>query len=186
MPILSVGALTGSILGIIAVHFGLPPENIPAFAVCAMAGALSASVKAPVTSILLAAEMTGSLIHLLPVAACSFIAMYFSDILRITPIYEALLARIMDKKEDVIRNDRMGGLLEIPVETGSLAAGKLVSEVKWPAGALIVSIRRGNEELVPKGGTKIIPGDYLTVMSSEQTYEDIHSDLRKLCHVHEE
>lgn len=182
MPILSVGALTGSVLGIIATHFGMPAAYIPDFAVCAMAGALSGSVKAPVTSILLIAEMTGSLIHMLPVAACSFIALLLSDFLKVIPVYEALLGRIMEKNEKIIKNNKVGGILEIPVELGSIVAGKIISEIHWPQGTLIVGIRRGEKEIVPNGGTKILPGDYLIIMSSEQTYEDFATNIRSLCH----
>lgn len=182
MPILAVGALLGSILGIIAVHFGMPAEYIPDFAVCAMAGAMSASVKAPITAILLTAEMTGSLVHLLPVAACSFIALLLSDILKITPIYEALLDRIVDNNEEALNSDKVGGLLEIPVELGSAVAGKKISEVAWPQGILIVGIHRGNKEIVPNGDTTISPGDYLVMLSSECTYRDMNTDIRELCH----
>lgn len=182
MPILAVGALTGSIMGIIAVHFGMPAEYIPDFAVCAMAGAMSASVKAPITAILLIAEMTGSLIHLLPVAACSFIALLLSDILKITPIYEALLDRIVDNNEEALNSDKAGGLLEIPVELGSSVAGKMISEVAWPQGILIVGIHRGNKDIVPNGNTKISSGDYLVMLSSECTYRDMNTDIRELCH----
>ena len=99
LPILSVGALTGGLVGLIALRLGMPAELLPCFAVCAMAGGLTSSVKAPVTSILLTVEMTGSLVHILPVAACAFIALLVSDALKITPIYEALLERIMPKKD---------------------------------------------------------------------------------------
>ncbi len=68
---------------------------MPGFSICAMAGALSGSVKAPITSILLIAEMTGSLEYLLPVVACSLIALLISDALKITPIYEAPLERFL-------------------------------------------------------------------------------------------
>lgn len=182
MPILSVGALAGSAFGIIATHFGMPAEYIPDFAVCAMAGALSGSVKAPVTSILLTAEMTGSLVHLLPVAACSFIALFLSDIMKVTPIYEALLERIIGKNEKTIKNEKIGGLLEIPVELGSIAAGKAICEIDWPQGILIVSIHRGDKEIIPNGNTDILPGDYLVVMSSENTYKDLNISVRDLCH----
>ncbi|MGE4485898.1 MAG: ClC family H(+)/Cl(-) exchange transporter [Oscillospiraceae bacterium] len=183
MPILSVGALSGSILGIIATHFGLPAEYIADFAVCGMAGALSSSVKAPVTSILLTAEMTGSLVHLLPVAACSFIALFLSDILKVTPIYEALLERIVEDNKKTIKkeDEKLGGLIEVPVELGSEAAGKLIREIDWPQGTLIVGIHRGEKEIVPKGGTKVSPGDYLIVMTSECTYKDINLNVRELC-----
>lgn len=181
MPILALGALTGSAFGIIASYFGLPVEYIPVFTVCAMAGSLSGSVKAPVTSILLMAEMTGSLVHLLPVAACSFIALLLSDILKITPIYEALLERLVENNEGEIKNDKIGGLLEVPVELGSIVGGKMISEVNWPQGTLIVGIHRGDKEIVPRGTTKILHGDYLIILSSENTYKDMNNKIRELC-----
>lgn len=99
MPILAVGTLTGSIFGV-ALHSVTVNGNplvstkiIPLFAVCAMAGALTASVKAPMTSILLTVEMSGTLMHMLPVAACSFIALLVSDLTNTEPIYDALLDR---------------------------------------------------------------------------------------------
>lgn len=182
LPILAVGALAGSILGAIAVHFGLPAQYIADFAVCGMAGALSSSVKAPVTSILLTAEMTGSLVHLCPVAVCSFIALFISDVLKVTPIYEALLQLMINKNGDAIKNEKAGGILEIPVEYGSAISSKRISEVKWPRGVLIVGIHRGESDIVPNGNTKINPGDYLTVMSSEYSYKNINKKMRALCH----
>ncbi|HAN44607.1 MAG TPA: sodium:proton antiporter, partial [Ruminococcaceae bacterium] len=182
LPILSVGALSGSLLGLAAMHFGLESCYIADFAVCGMAAALTSSVKAPITSILLTAEMTGSLVHLTPVAACSFIALFLSDILKVAPIYEALLERIIEKNRNYIKNDKLGGFIEIPAEFGSSVSGKCISEVKWPRGVLIVGIRRGDKYIVPNGNTQINPGDYLIVMSSESTYNDISTNMRNLCH----
>jgi H+/Cl- antiporter ClcA len=98
MPILAIGTLSGSIFGLLAARLlpgSVPQSAVAVFAVCAMAGTLSASVKAPMTSILLAVEMSGSLVHMLPVAACAFIALFVSDVLGINPIYGALLDRYM-------------------------------------------------------------------------------------------
>lgn len=181
MPILTVGALTGSLLGTIATRFGLPAEYIPNFAVCAMAGALSGSVKAPVTSILLIAEMTGSLVHMLPVAACSFVALFLSDALKTAPIYEALLGRIVENNKDN-QNKKLGGMIEVPVEIGSMAAGKTVREMAWPQGTLIIGIRRGNKDIVPNGHTKIFPGDYLIILSADNTYKDFNVNIHDLRH----
>lgn len=181
MPILSIGALTGSVLGLIATQFGLSTKYIPVFCVCAMAGALSGSVKAPVTSILLIAEMTGSLIHLLPVAACSFIALLISDILKVSPIYEELLERITHSNEKTIKENKQGAILEVPVELGSEVSGKKISEVNWPEGSLVVGIHRGDKDIVPNGSTKILAGDYLVILSSEGLYKDMNARFRELC-----
>lgn len=183
MPILSMGALSGCLLGLIATHFGIPSEYISVFTVCAMAGALSGSVKAPLTSILLTAEMTGSLVHLLPVAACSFIALLLSDLLRVTPIYEALLERIANRNEESIKNKKEGILLEFPVEYGSTVCGKKISAISWPEHSLVVGIHRANKDIVPNGATTILAGDYLVILSSEQALKDINSQIKELCYV---
>ena len=181
MPILSVGALTGSCLGLGAVNLGLSPEYIPFFAVCAMAGALSGSVKAPLTGIMLAAEMTGSFGYLLPVAACSLIALLFSDVLKEDPLYESLLERIFSRGNYTNTEIEKSSLLEVPVEFGSPVSGKLISEVEWPKGMLIVGIKRGAKEIIPKGSTKLIPGDYLVVLTSEQSEENQGLTVNRMC-----
>lgn len=105
MPILAVGSLAGgiaarSITSIPA--FGVDSKFISIFAVCVMAGTLSASVKAPLTSILLTVEMSGTMVHTLPVAASAFIALIISDILKTKPIYGELLERYISTHENLI------------------------------------------------------------------------------------
>jgi len=93
MPILAVGTLAGGAYALAVQPAGLAPEYRVILAVCGMAGVLAASVRTPLTSILLTAEMTGSLGHLLPVATVVVIAVFTADALRVPPIYDALLAR---------------------------------------------------------------------------------------------
>ena len=181
MPIISISALSGSVFGLIAVHFGLPLKYLSVFVVCAMAGGLSACVKAPVTSIILTVEMTGTIIHILPVAICTFVALLISDLLKTSPIYEALLKRYIEKNGYTIPTEKRGELMELPVEFGSEAAGKLLRDIEWPKGSLIVGLRRGSEELIPKGETKIMPGDYLLILAPQDNEIKIKKKFRRLC-----
>lgn len=180
MPILAVGALSGSLFALAALQFGMPDQYVPVFAVCGMAGALSSTVKAPVTSILLTAEMSGSLMHLLPVAACAFIALLVSDMLKIKPIYEALLERFVGRNNPVPEEEK-GYLCELPVEMGSRIANQLIKNVDLPQGCLVVGVRRGAKELIPNGDTKILPGDYLLIVSGIEDCDGIKETLKKLC-----
>ena len=182
MPILSIGALAGSVLGLLAVYLGLPSAYIPFFAVCAMAGALASSVKAPLTGIMLAAEMTGSFGYLLPVAACSFIALLVSDLLKVDPIYETLLERYFSRTNFQSNEPQKDLLIEVPVELGSTVSDMNISEIEWPQGILIVGIKRGVKEIIPKGNTKILAGDYLVILASNQTERDLRSAIKELCH----
>ncbi|CRH89281.1 H(+)/Cl(-) exchange transporter ClcA [Chlamydia trachomatis] len=106
MPILAVGALAGGVASraIISIPIlGIDAKLMPIFTVCVMAGTLSASVKAPLTSILLTVEMSGTMIHTLPVAASAFIALLVSDILHTKPIYGELLERYMASNPKLVR-----------------------------------------------------------------------------------
>lgn len=179
LPLLSIGALTGCLIARLLIPLGLPEGAVAAFSVCAMAGVLSAAVKAPITSILLMAEMTGSLVHLLPVAAVAFLALLVSDLLRVSPIYEVLLERLSGTKENATR--KRGAMVELPVELGSETDGKHLSEVRWPEGALVVSVRRGAREFVPNGSTRLLHGDYITALSSERCFAETRAELSKLC-----
>jgi len=183
MPILSVGALTGGIVSIIAVHFGMPAIYIPNLCICAMAGSLSSSVKAPITSILLTAEMSGSLVHLLPVAICAFSALFISDFLKSDPIYEVLLERMNGGTKEDTKKKKTGAILEMPVEMGSDVSEKKIKEIAWPQDTLVIGIHRGQKEIVPNGNTKILTGDYLVILSSEGNYREISTELEAMCRI---
>lgn len=180
LPVLSMGALAGCAFGKLLLPLGVPQAYIPAFYVCAMAGVLAACVKAPITSILLMAEMTGSLVHLLPVAAVAFTALLTSDLLRVHPIYEVLLERIAQKDSPQAR-PRPGAIVEIPVEPGSEAERRRVCDVSWPEGTLVVGVRRGNREFAPNGSTLLQSGDYLAVLAPERRFAETRQELLALC-----
>lgn len=182
MPIISIGALSGSLFGLIAVKMGMPSEFLSVFVICSIAAGLSSCVKAPVTSVILTVEMTGSFIHILPVALCSFVALFVSDALKTLPIYEALLKRYIVKNGYTIPTEKRGELMEFPVEVGSKMANKLLKDIEWPKGSLVIGLRRGSEELIPKGETKILPGDYILLLSPENKEHLIKRNVKNLCH----
>lgn len=56
-------------------------------------------------------------------------------------------------------------LVEVPVPSSSTVIGEALVDLAWPAGALIVLIRRGDDALVPGGSTRIEAGDTLLVLA---------------------
>jgi len=181
MPIISIGALSGGVFGLLATRFGAPAAILPVFVICSMAGGLSSCIKAPVTSIVLTIEMTGSIVHVLPVAICTFVALFISDLLHAKPIYEELLNRFIEKNGYTISMEKSGELTEFPVEYGSEASNSLLRDIEWPKESLIVGLRRGSEELIPKGDTKIMPGDYLLILAPQGKEGVIKRKVRNLC-----
>lgn len=182
MPIIAISALSGTLFGSAALRLGLPSEYLSVMVICAMAGGLSACVKAPVTSIVLVVEMTGSFAHILPVAICSFLALLLSDTTHTAPIYEAFLRRILHARGgDDLSGEQLGELGEFVVESGSPAEGRLIREIDWPKDVLVVGLRRGEAEIIPRGGTRLLTGDYLLAMTPRRSGTEPKHRLRRIC-----
>lgn len=68
------------------------------------------------------------------------------------------------------QDERQLHLTRFHIEAGHPWEGRTVGECSLPADALVVTIRRGEESLIPNGGTVIQAGDLLVV--STPVYED--------------
>ncbi len=97
-PILTLAACTGLALG------GMLIEVVPAdhaiaiaFAVAAMGGLFTASVRAPMVGVVLTLELTGAYEILLPVLVTCLIANITAEWLGGRPIYEQLLERTLER-----------------------------------------------------------------------------------------
>lgn len=66
-------------------------------------------------------------------------------------------------------------LMHFFIPAGHNWAGKKISDVHFPTGALALMIKRGEETLIPKGDTCIMPGDHLimSVPAYESQSEDV-------------
>lgn len=180
-PLLTLGALVGNIVGLISIlYFGIPSSYLLNFIVLAMAGHFAAIVKAPITAIILISEMTGSLEHLLSLCIVVLVAQLTSDLLKSHPIYESLLERLLSKGTNKYDGSSKKTLLEAAVHMNSELDGKCIKDVLWPKNCLVVAIIRGNKEILPKGCTEIIAGDYLTVMTDQSSSSEILEKVSKL------
>lgn len=180
-PLLTLGALVGNIVGLITIlYLGIPSTYLANFIVLAMAGHFAAIVKAPITGIILISEMTGSLEHLLSLSIVVLVAHLTSDLLKSHPIYESLLERLLSKGTNEYFGSSKKTLLEAAVHMNSDIDGKYIKDILWPSNCLVVSIMRGDNEILPKGSTKIIAGDYLTVMTDQSSSCEILEKVAKL------
>jgi chloride channel protein, CIC family len=93
-PKLVLGAQIGVVFGRLCVQW-FPDAAAPptAYAVVGMTAFFTAVVRAPVTGIALATEMTGCVNLLLPMLAACFGAMVVTNLLGIPPIYDLLRER---------------------------------------------------------------------------------------------
>ena len=75
-------------------------------------------------------------------------------------------------------------LLEIPVFIGSEMHGKAIKELKLPSDCLLVGIRRGEKEVIPRGNTKVYSGNYLLVLVDENKAAFVNEVLSKMSGYH--
>jgi CIC family chloride channel protein len=163
-PLLVLGALLGLALGQVS-HAWFPAvvQSPAAFAVVGMAAYFTAIVRAPLTGIVLIVEMTANYQQMLVLLVACLVAYVVADALGDRPIYEALLERDLRRsQEDTALEETL--LLELPIEAGASLEGRLIRELQLPQGCLLVTVRRGNQEFVPHGDTRLQAGDRITAV----------------------
>lgn len=169
-PLLIAGAYVGAIFGSITCdHFAVPAIYLASFIILGMAGFFTSIVRAPITGIILIAEMTGGFEHLLPLAVVSITAYMVAHLSGVAPIYESLLERNIAKTGRNVTEEEEGMVvLTFMIGSQSIACDKAISEVKWPEHSIIAEIRRGKSEVVAKGDTIIKSGDTLVVLAEKE------------------
>ena len=99
-PMLVLGAQAGLYFGTFACRwFPIAGSDPTAYAITGMAAFFTATVRAPVTGIILVIELTGSYPLLLSMLAACFTAMLVPTLTGNPPIYESLRKRPEDSKE---------------------------------------------------------------------------------------
>ena len=98
-PLLVLGALTGGIVGSGACAlFGLPESCMINFLLLGMTGMFSGIVRAPITGIILVAEMSGSLTQFPGLVLVSIVAALTANMLGSKPVYDELLENMLRER----------------------------------------------------------------------------------------
>ena len=182
-PLLVIGAYAGGAFGLAAVQLcGMELHWVNNFIILAMAGYFSAIVRAPVTGIILIAEMTGSFTHMLSLSTVSIIAYVVAYLLRSEPIYESLLENIL-RRQGIDEPENTGGkiLTLAVVRQDSDVIRKNVSDLTLPHNSRLVAVRRGKQELIPRGDTVMMAGDTLVALADAKDYAEIKEQLQNCC-----
>ncbi|EMB47690.1 MULTISPECIES: ClC family H(+)/Cl(-) exchange transporter [Treponema] len=188
VPLLSCGALTGIIFSNILVYFNLIEAQYSVnLMVFAMAAFFTTVIKAPVTAIVLLAETSGNLFHLGGLVLTTASAYITANIIKSPPNDEVLLKQILDsedfanKKEKAEEHGKQ--VFEVCVSPESFLDGKKIMDIQWPDDCLIVSIARGEEEIIPDGSTVISAGDRLVVLTHGHYVESHLEQIAEMAQV---
>ncbi len=170
IPMLSIGALTGALLGNAFVAMGMDESLFPTVVMLGMSAFMGATTRAPLTALVFMLESTWNFSNLFYVAITVFISYFICEIVKVEPLYDVLLERMIhkqngDKEPKIIT-------LTFTVQKGAFAVGKAVRDVLWPANTKVNEIVRAqNTRLDDDGEKKMQVGDTLTVIT--QTYDEV-------------
>lgn len=180
MPILAAGALIGAVYGTGMQQLGLlNAVYLNNFIVFGMAGYFTAVSKEPFTSIILITELVGSTHNFMSLAIVVLIAYLSSDWLGSQPIYQALAERLTRVKR-YLDSKEPTDIVKMPVYEFSPVAHEFVKNVKWPGNSILITIKRGNLTIIPKGKTKIKPGDVLYVLVHKNNIGYLYEKMKEL------
>lgn len=182
-PLLILGGTIGAIFASICINFlGYDSGLFYNFVILSMAGYFTAIVRAPITGIVLIIEMTGSFHHLLSLGVVSIISYIVADAVKSIPIYDSLLENQL-KNQDLFFNEKENNkkiMIDSIVQYGSSIANKKVKDITWPKRSLLVSIKRMDKEIIPKGETLIKEGDYLLLITDTNNEYTTREALSKI------
>ncbi len=162
IPILSIGACIGALLNEGLTALGMEAKYCDLMVMICMATFFTTIVRAPITSIVMICEFTGSFAPLLPVIIGVSVGYLIGETSKLDGIYEVLLEKY--EQETGLSKRKVTEVFTFVVARGSLADKREVRDVLWPAGALVKEIHRGEEFILPEGDTRILGGDTLTVV----------------------
>lgn len=188
VPLLSCGALTGIIFSNILVYFNLIEAQYAVnLMVFAMAAFFTTVIKAPVTAIVLLAETSGNLFHLGGLVLTTAAAYITANIIKSPPNDEVLLKQILNSEDFATKKEKAEEhgkqVFEVCVSPESFLDGKKIMDIQWPDDCLIVSIARGEEEIIPDGSTVISAGDRLVVLTHGHYVESHLEQIAEMAQV---
>ena len=176
IPIIAIGACLGGLLN--QAWVSITPDMAPyadlMIMIC-LAAFFTTVVKAPLTSIIMICEFTGSFAPLLPVIIGVSLGYIIGEMSRTDGIYEELLEEY--EKETGIHERAVREVYVLGVTFGAIADKRAVRDVLWPANARVTEIKRGEEVILPDGDTVIRGGDVLTIVCRTEEPSKTKEDL---------
>ena len=179
IPIIAIGACVGAMLN--NIWLALNPEIAPycdLLVMICMSAFFTTVVRAPITSIVMICEFTGSFAALLPVIIAVSIGYIIGEMLRTDGIYELLLEAYEEETGIPERSEKL--VFTLHVSPNSIAVKREVRDVLWPGNARVKEILRGEEHIMPEGGTVLHADDILTVIVKTDEPEKIKEELMNI------
>lgn len=174
LPMLVIGALCGSVCAqvLIVAHI-LEPIYAANIMVVAMTALFSSSVRSPITGTVLIMEMTASYQQLLSLAIAAMVAFVIAELCHSKLIYEELMLRMLHREKPKQTSMEQRNVVEFSVYSGSEVCGKMLKDINWPSNTLLVEVKRGEQQIIPTGDTRLLAGDFIYVLIENEYIEQL-------------
>ena len=182
LPILVLGAYIGAVFGSIVVPtFGFQQALIYKFVVISMAGFFAATVRSPITGVVLIAEMCGSTESLVAMIIVSLIAYVVPTLLGNEPIYESLYDRLLvNKNREFVKKPSKHVLSEYLVPLDCNYINFKVKDIPFPKNAIVVSVIRNGKYIIPTEDFHIKYGDQIHILTDVNDYPYVREEIEEL------
>ena len=175
IPIIAIGACIGGVLNQLWLQLGMEDAYCDIMVMICMAAFFTTIVKAPITAIVMICEFTGSFAPLLPVIIGVFCGYLIGELSRTDGIYDELLE--IYEHEYGLHENAVREIYTMSVAFHSIAEGREVRDVLWPAGARVSEIARGEDRILPDGDTVLRGGDVLTIVCKTNEPQKVKEEL---------
>ena len=182
LPILVLGAYIGAVFGSAVVPiFGFEHDLIYKFVVISMAGFFAATVRSPITGVVLIAEMCGSTESLVAMIIVSLIAYVVPTLLGNEPIYESLYDRLLlNKNREFVKKPSKHVLSEYLVPLDCNYINFKIKDVPFPKNAIVVSVIRNGKYIIPTEDFHIKYSDQIHVLTDVNDYPFVKEEIEEL------
>ena len=182
VPMLAIGALFGGLFGHLFMAMGMEEVYYRTMVIISMSAFMGGVVRAPLTAMVLIAEVTGSLMSGFFETGIVICLAYFTvELLDIQPLYDTLLEGTLYQLHK--GQERKIVTFEINIEDGSFAAGRAIRDILWPSGCIVQKIVKMNKEgqivsRMDKDGERLIhAGDVYIIQAETYNEEELREQL---------
>lgn len=182
LPILVLGAYIGAIFGSAVIPIcGLESILIYKFIIISMAGFFTATVRSPITGIVLLSEMSGSTESLVGMLIVCLIAYIVPTLLGNEPIYEALLDRLLRNQQEKFTPEPSRHVLSeymVPLECRYI--GVEIQNIPFPKNSIVVSVIRNGSYVIAREDFKINYGDQIQILTDVNDFPFANREIEEI------
>ena len=182
LPILVLGAYIGAIFASIFIPIcGLDNALVYKFIIISMAGFFTATVRSPITGIVLISEMSGSTESLVAMLIVCLMAYIVPTLLGNEPIYEALLDRLLDRRQEKFTPQPSRHVFsEYMVPLDCKYIGVEIQNIPFPKNSIVVSVIRNGSYVIAKEDFKINYGDQIHILTDVNDFPYANREIEEL------